>query len=383
VPDFARAAVAAFAEQRPVGSLTDALADFLHRQTGQRVPPEAWRPEALPAHLNMNYRVLDDANRDLGASRDLAALRRQLGDQARQSLAEAVAPQTRDALTRWDFGDLPEQVEITRGPRKLAAFPALVAEAVRVDLRLIDSPLTARRQHRRGVCRLLWLAFPDLLRQTERDLSTRLKPAALHYLVLDKSLGAEALLRDVLDAAARAALGQDAAEIRRQTTFESAAQSARPHLVAHARESARLAAECLAHAHALAQQLARPSPHKATIADLQAQLHGLVFPGFVAALAPARLVHLPRYLKAMEKRLEKLASHPERDAHNLRLLSPLLTQWQARAQRERDGVGLSAELEEFRWLLEELRVSLFAQALKTPEPVSVKRLEKRWAEINR
>ena len=366
-------------------SLTDALADFLTRTTGQAIPRDAWRPEALPPHLSMNYRVLDPSNRVLAEGRDLAALRRQLGGQASETLRQAAAPGEREEIVRWDFGDLPERVEIKSGGRLIAAFPSLVEEAGGIKLRLLDSPAPAREKHRRGVCRLAWQSFPDLLKQTERDLAQRIKGAALFYLMLDKTLSAEALTRDVLYAAARSTLPMDPADLRRQTAFESSAQTVRSRLADAARETARLAAECLDHAHRLGQQLGRlpgqPSPAKEAQADMQIQLRALVFPGFLAQVAPERLIHLPRYLRAMEHRLDKLASHPERDAQNLRALTPLLTHFATRRKRQEDAGGLTPEMEDFRWRLEELRVSLFAQELKTPEPVSVKRLEKRWAEI--
>jgi ATP-dependent helicase HrpA len=379
VPEFARAAAEALRpSEQP---LTDALADFLARTTGQAIPRDAWRPETLPAHLAMNYRVLDETNRIAAEGRDLAALRRQLGGEAARSLQQAAAPGERESVGRWDFGDLPERVELTSGGRKLAAFPSLVEDSGQVAVKLLDSPATAREAHRRGVCRLLWRTFPDLLKQVEKDLTARLKPAAMQYALLNKTLTLNDLLADVLYAAARAVLSVDPADLRRQNEFDSAAQTVRPRLAEQARETARLAAECLEHGHRLNQQLARPLASKEAGADLREQLPGLVFPGFVARLEPATLAHLPRYLKAMERRLEKLVSRPERDAQAMRTLMPLLTQWQARVKREQQTTGISPEMETFRWLLEELRVSLFAQELKTPEPVSAKRLEKRWAEI--
>jgi ATP-dependent helicase HrpA len=385
VPEFARAAAEALqpGAGSPPPALTEALAEFLQRRSGQIIPRDAWREEALPRHLRMNYRVLDPNNRILAEGRDLAELRRSLGGEASRSLQQAVAPQERDSVQRWDFGNLPERVEVTSGGRKVAAFPALVEEAGQVQLRLLDSEAVARARHRRGVCRLIWQAFPDMLKQTDRDLAGRLKPAGLQYLMLDKSLSLDALLRDVLYAAARSALPGDPADIRQQTGFESAAQTARPRLAETARETARLAAECLDHAHQLNQQLGRPNPAREAVADMQAQLKALVFPGFVAETPPGRLEHVPRYLKAMARRLEKLASRADRDAQAMRSMGPLLTLWQARRRREEDGVGLSAAMEDFRWRLEELRVSLFAQELKTPEPVSVKRLEKIWSELTR
>nr|MCU0842630.1 DUF3418 domain-containing protein [Thiobacillaceae bacterium] len=384
VPEYARAAAAALAASPEArrGPLADALADFLARTTGQTVPRDAWRPEALPAHLGMNYRVLDDANRVLAEGRDLAELRRRLGGEASRSLSVATAPLEREAVGRWDFGDLPERVEVKSGARVVPAFPALEEDAAgQVHLRLIDSPALARERHRRGVCRLVWRAFPDLMKQVEKDLAARLKPAALRYALLDKELGLAALLADVLFGAARAALDGDPADLRRQNAFDSAAQTARPRLAEAARETARLASECLDRAHRLGQALAKSGAAREALADMRAQLGELVRPGFVARLDPGRLVQLPRYLRGIELRLDKLASRPERDAQQMRAMAPLLTQWRARRQREAQAGGVSQDMEAFGWLLEELRVSLFAQELRTPEPVSVKRLEKRWSEL--
>ncbi len=380
VPEFARASAQALAPG--AATLTDALADFLTRTTGQSIPRDAWRFDNLAPHLTMNYRVLDENNRILAEGRDLAALRRQLGGEASRSLQQAVAPNERDDVSRWDFGDLPERVEVSSGGRKVAAFPALVEEAGQVRLRLVDSPVVARESHRRGVCRLVWRAVPDLLRQVEKDLTARLKPAAMQYALLDKKLGLNELLADVLYSAARAALSLNPADLRRQNEFDSAAQATRPRLAELAKESARLAAECLDHAHRLGQQLSRPMPSKEAAADMRQQLDNLVFPGFVAQLEATRLTHLPRYLKAMERRLEKLTSRPDRDAQSMRSMAPLLSQWQARCKREAQASGVSPAMDDFRWRLEELRVSLFAQELKTPEPVSIKRLEKVWFDLN-
>ncbi len=381
VPDFARAAAAALTpDNRP---LTDALADFLARRTGQVVPRDAWRPEVLPPHLGMNFRVLDGRNNIVGEGRDLAELRRRHGEAASTSLREAVAGGEREAVAGWDFGDLPGQVTLRRGAQTVAAYPSLVDEGGQIGLRLLDSPAQARQKHRRGVCRLLWKVFPDLARQSGKDLAARLKSAAMQYGLLDKGLGLDALLADVLVAAARALLPDDPADLRCQNAFDSAAASARPKLAETAREMARLAAECLEHGHRMRQALEKPLPSAEAGADMRAQLAALIQPGFMAELPPQRLMHLPRYLRAMERRLERLARQPARDAQAMQSMRPLLVAWQARCRREAEAGGIGAAMEDFRWRLEELRVSLFAQELKTPEPVSVKRLEKLWSELTR
>ena len=388
VPEFARAAAESLA-LKDNQALTDALAAFLARRTGQVVPRDAWRPEALPDHLRMNFRVLDDKGHTLAEGRDLAELRRQLGLQASQAMARTTSatPFERESVTRWDFGELPESVPLALPGKSgnLSAFPALRMTAVGgVGLYLADSPAAARTDHRLGTARFMWLAFPDLLKQTERDLASRLKPACLQYGLLFKGAQCEALVRDVTLAAALACLGGPG-PIRTEAAFRTACEAARPRLQGAVQELALITLDCLAKTHRIGQALDKaPSGCRNAVADLRAQLGGLVFPGFLARHPPARLPQLPRYLKAMELRLSKLPHHLARDQGSMNEMAPLLAAWRQREEAlagRADRDHLDEAMEDFRWLLEELRVALFAQELKTPMPVSVKRLEKRWREI--
>ena len=403
VPEYARAATQALLEGKRTGSLTDTLAAFLSKTTGTLIPRDAWRPEALPAHLNMHFRVQDERGKTLAEGRDLGTLRQQLGAEARQELARSAEQFERDNVTKWDFGDLPESMQVgSPGKSKVAAgfaagfaaFPALEHVTGRVRLALFDSAETAEAAHREGVARLLWLAFPDLLRQNERDLAAKLKAACLQYGLLFKGTPGDALIRDILNAAALATLAASDTPgtplPREQKTFEAAATAARPRLPDAVARMAAITQEILASTLKVEQSLAKAPPAwKAAVADLRSQLAELVFPGFMARHAAARLVHLPRYLKAMELRINKLAGQTARDLGSMNEMSRLLNAWRQRRERllaqgrmsAESGGGIEEEMEDFRWRLEELRVSLFAQELKTPEPVSVKRLEKRWAEI--
>ena len=388
VPEFAKAAAEALGAMagKDVHPLTDALAAFLARRTGQAVPRDAWRPEALPPHLRMNFRVQDDKGHSLAEGRDLAELRRQLGQQASQAMARSTAagaPFERAAVTKWDFGDLPETVPLP-APAKggnLNAFPALQVANAGVRLTVLDSPSAARQAHRLGVARLAWLTFPDLLRQTERDLAARLKPACLQYGLLFKGAQCEALVREVTVAAGLACIPQ-AEAIRDANVFNTTAAAARARLTPDATRIAQLVLEIMASAQRISQALDKaPANQKQATEDLRAQLDGLVFPGFLMQHPTTRLAHLPRYLKAMELRLGKLPHHLARDQGLMNEMARLLTDYRRHA-RQREDRGVEDEaLEDFRWQLEELRVSLFAQELKTPTPVSVKRLEKRWHEI--
>jgi ATP-dependent helicase HrpA len=360
--------------------LTDALATFLSKSTGQLIPRDAWRPEALAPHLIMNFLVQDEDGKTLAEGRDLTALRQQLGSAASQELARSAGQFQRDEVNRWDFADLPETVTVTSGGRVVAAFPALHCEDGKVSLRLFDHTEEARAAHRLGVARLLWLGFPDLLKQGERDMTARLKPACLQYAMLFKGVSCPGLARDVL-AGALLSL-RDVADIRTPAAFAEIAQAVRPRLAEACNRLAVIATDSIAAAHRLSQALSKaPAAWKAATTDMREQLDALVFPGFLAAHPGERLVHLPRYLKALELRLNNLPNQPARDSAAQREMAPLVTAWRDRVKRMLAQGGDDPALTAFRWQLEELRVSLFAQELKTPEPVSVKRLEKRWAEI--
>ena len=380
--EYARAAAATLGAALPAAGrapLTDSLARFLAQTTGVSVPRDAWRPDALPAHLVMNYRVLDAEGRVLAEGRDLSALRRRLGGKARQAVQQSAAAWEREDVSDWDFGDLPDRIEVNAAGRSVHAFPALEATADGgVRLRMFDSPAAARAVHRLGVNRLLWLAHPALLRQTERDLELRLKTTCLQWGLMHPGSGCRGLTRDILHAACSAAMPGDAADIRIRQDFLTTAQGLRPLLPAQAVKIADLAADCIARAHRLRESLARtPTAWKSAVADMRAQLDDLIQPGFLVLTPTRYLMRLPAYLKAMELRLEKLAKAPGRDAQAMAEMAPVLA---ALRSARRDAPD-EAALADFRWRIEELRIALFAQEVRTAEPVSVKRLLKRWEEI--
>jgi len=383
VGEYARAAAETLRDAPPAARhepLTDALARFLAEKTGVSVPREAWRPDALPAHLGMNFRVLDAGGQVLAEGRDLAALRRTLGAAARQAVQRSASAWERDAVSDWDFGDLPDRIELTSGAQTVPAYPALEASADGgVRLRPFDSPAAARAAHRLGVSRLLWRAHPGLLRQTERDLAARLKPACLQWGLMHPGTGCDALVGDVLIAACVAAMPEeDLADIRTRQAYAAAMQRLRPILPGQAARVADLAADCIARAHHMRESLSRAPPAwSKAVEDMRAQLADLIQPGFLLHTPSRRLARLPAYLKAMALRLEKLDKSPGRDAQAMAEMAPVLAAWRSPRRRPMD----EAALEDFRWRIEELRVALFAQEVRTDEPVSVKRLMKRWEEI--
>jgi len=282
-------------------------------------------------------------------------------------------------VTAWDFGDLSERVEFQRHGMSLIGYPALVEEDGGVALRLLDSPAKAQTAHRGGVRRLYMLQARERIKYLEKNLPG-IQAMCLHYAGVGDCA---ALKADLLTAIAEQAFVGDRPAPRSAKQFEELKETGLARLIPIANELCAWAAETLALHHALAKRLTgaiNPAWLK-SLGDIQEQLRHLIYPGFISATPYRQLRHLPRYLKAVEQRLTKLEQQPGRDAP---LLAELLPLWQAywrRAEKQRKLGIADPALEEYRWLLEELRVSLFAQELKTVTPVSAKRLQRQWTAI--
>ncbi len=402
------------------GGLVDALLDRVRERSGLDVKRADFKAEQVPAHLHMNFRVVDEHGRQLAMGRNLAVLKAELGGQARsafQALAalrrapaadgagaaapvpspsprasSATAPKPAGAgaarggvpaaaaaptrHTDWDFGELPELMEIRRGGQTLVGFPALVDKGAHVEIEVFDEPAAAAARHRAGLRRLVALQVRDALKALDRNIPELQKMSVL-YMPLGTADELRAQLVEVaLDRAFLAEpLPTDAPAFRRRV------EEGRGRLALIAHEVARGAMQVLLDAAAAQRRLKDAKPSKEVADDVQAQLARLVPKRFVAATPWEAFGHLPRYLKAVTMRLDKWRADPARDAARLAELHPLEQRW-LRAVAERKGAP-DARLDEFRWLLEELRVGLFAQELRTPQPVSVKRLEKLWAQMAR
>ena len=356
-------------------SLAEALARYAHRASGAPVAREVAEAIDYPAHLRMNFRVIDDAGRELATGRDLAKLREQLGQAAQLTFGKAEPGIEREDIRAWDFGDLPREIAFTRAGRKLTGYPALVDEGDAVAIRLFDLRSSADAAMRAGVARLIRLMLKEQMRQLERNLRG-FEQAALQ---LRSVAGIDDLREDLIGAIAdRAFIGDDELP-RTQKDFESQVKRARTRLPAVNEAACRLLAAIaeeyqrvvlrLADARGV---LARPA------ADIRVQLGRLVYKGFLRATPWESLAHLSRYLKAMQLRLDKCARDPERDARHVQSIAELWKRLEDRVEQQRKGGEADPRLVEFRWHLEELRVSLYAQELKTPYPVSYKRLDKIW-----
>jgi len=404
------------------GDLIDALIADIHQHTSARVLTTDFKLETLPAHLSMNFKVVDEHGRQLDMGRNLATLQAELGGQARQSFqrmaesspaavasgqasaqaafgkpgkaapavaapvaekgkasaqaAPANAPATATTnITSWSFGELPELLEINQGKLTLIGFPALVDKGTHCDLEVFDDPNVAARTHRAGLRRLFALQLKDQLKFAEKNV-----PGMQQMGMQFMSVGSPEELREqIVNKAIDIACLQDPLP-HDAASFNKRKDEGKGRIGLLINEIARLVGQVLAEFHGMPKRL--QNLPQAVAADMQAQLKELVHKRFVADTEYSQLAHFPRYLKAMNVRLEKLRTNTARDAQ-------LMAEWQSAASQFQRTIknqpmkNLDPRMTDFRWMLEELRVSLFAQELRTPMPVSSKRLQKVWESMLR
>jgi ATP-dependent helicase HrpA len=371
VPDTVTALMEILTPTRP---LTEVLAEILSQRSSLKISPADWT-DAPPAHLTTNFRVVDEQDRELASGRDLQALRKQLGAAAQLTFREQDNAFEKNGFKRWEFGDVPAQLRFTRAGQTLTGYPAIADDKDSVALRLFDTAQAAERAHRVGLTRLFRLTLTEQFRFLEKNLPdfTRL---ALAY----RSLGdADSLREELIRAIAeRACLGDDELP-RTQPQFEAQLSKARARLKAVADALSRTVGQVLDEYTQIQGKLKAPWPH--VVKDIQDQLSHLIHAGFISTTPWTRLQHLPRYLKGINVRLSKLPARLEHDQRHTTALVSLTTQYRARLDKHRKAAIDDPALDEFRWQLEELRISLFAQELKTPQPVSVKRLQKLWENV--
>ncbi len=367
--------------------LIQTLAKTLRQVADVQIPEEAWQAGQLPDYLKMRLRLLDEnGQKQLAVSRDLNALQQAYAGrtQAPTDRAKPHAEKGADRLVDWTCDALAEEVTQRAGRMQVRGYPALVDRGDHVMVKILDSLQAAQREHRAGVRRLLMLREAKTvrgLRKNVRDLAQM----RLHYAQVPvEPQGAETgdgdLLEELVMLAFDRAFLADPWVIRDRDAFEHCRAAGRPQLGPALLEIGGYTANILRSAHEVRAALSRltQANWRASVDDMKGQLDRLVFRGFLHQTEPSRLTHYPRYLKAMALRAEKLAAAAPRDAQRLVEMAELQEQW-LRRQRQADAQGVfDARLDEIRWMLEELRVSLFAQELKTAHPVSLKRIRKRW-----
>lgn len=414
LPDYAQG----FCERQEFarGSLLEAIIADIREQTTQLAKLSDFKLETLPAHLFMNFKVIDEHGRQLEMGRNLAQLKAELGQQARASFqklasaeklalldpaqksqatplepvtasdvmpklstAKPTSSQTNrfnasDKITDWNFGQLPELLEVQKGKQSLIGYPALLDKGDHCLIEVYDDPDEAGKIHQQGLRRLFALQLKEQVKYLEKNIPG-LQQMSMQFM----SLGTLEELRDqiiysAIDAAClQQPWPQDA------DSFQQRREAGKGRLNLLAQEIARLAGMILADHFTLVKKIQSIKAHTEAHNDMLTQLQALVHKRFIAAHEFSQMQHFPRYLKALSQRIDRLRSDPARDQRLLAEWRSVALPWQKNAR----SFANDARYQEFRWMLEELRVSLFAQELRTPMPVSVKRLQKIWDSMQR
>ncbi len=380
VPDFVDAALANMAPSNE--PLTEKLADQLRRMTGVRIDPEAWSEAELPSHLRMNIRVVDEKGKALAEGRDVTGIQSRLERQAEEALSSL--PETDDQPESepselWSFGSLPVSVDTERSGMQVRVYPALedLGREVR-QTRCLD-PLTAERMTRRGVARLIINRFGRTLEGIERKLP-EFKQAALLFAPVGKAeiLRDDLLLSSAIDHFLTSTLPRDA------EAFDAVFEAGRGDFIPFLEQRTKLMYGILKQYNGLMKQLKGKIPLALanSMADVKFQLAQLVFPGFLVETPGVWLQEYPRYLEAVDRRLEKMAREMGRERTFLHEFDGLWSRYAKRLEaHDKQGVS-DPELELYRWMLEEYRVSFFAQQLGTAVTVSIQRLERQWEKVS-
>ena len=374
-PDVAREVLARLGPPSGSGDIRDAVGRELRALRGVDVPRDAWDMSRLPPHLRITFRVVDDESAPdrgdppvLASGDDLAALQRQLRPRLRARLDAAAGDLTRTGVTRWDFGTLPEVFRAG----EVVAYPALADAGNAVDIRLFETPRAASAAMWAGTRRLILLGVPSPVKSIADRLPTSAKLALSH----NPHGGVAAMFADCVDCAASFLMTQAGGPVRDRDGFERLRNAVRESLHEVTAEVVRQveAAQRLAHAIAARLDDTHGDAVQAAVADLRAQLAGLIYPGFVTATGYGRLPALTRYLRGMERRLGKLPENPGRDALSMAVVHRVRDAYQRALADLPAGRRDDDDVRAVRWMIEELRVSLFAQTLGTPAPVSENRI---------
>jgi ATP-dependent helicase HrpA len=370
-PDYARAVLDRLgAIEAPT---LQEISRELHRLTGIAVPADAWRLDQVPEHLKVSFRVVDDTGWVLAQGKDLGAVKQQLRSEVRAALATAAHGIERVGLRTWSIGALPRSVARHSSGFVVTGYPALVDEGDTVAVRLLDTEAERDDAMWRGTRRLLMLGVPSPVKPVVRRLSNEAK--------LDLSRnphnGVADLLDDCVTCAADALIAQAGGPAWDEAGFTALRDAVRTGLTDTTFDVINTVRHVLVAKHEVDNRLAGlcGSVFDAALGDVRVQSRALVERGFVTATGLARLPDLMRYLQGIARRLDKLPERPDRDLAWMRSVHEVQYAYQrALDQRAAAGAPVGESLRQIRWMIEELRISYFAQTLGTPYPVSAKRI---------
>lgn len=353
--------------------LLESLSHELRRMTGVQVDVDEWQVAQLPAHLRMNFRIIDDKGRKINESTDLDALKFSLKDKVQQTLS-AVADDgiEQSGIHIWNFDTLPHFYEQKKRGYSVKAYPALVDERDAVGIKLFETEFEQQRAMQAGLRRLLLLNVPSPIKYLHEKLPNKAK-LGLYFTPFGQVL---ALIDDCIAAAVDKLIADFGGVVWQETEFDRLREYVRAHL----NDTTVMIAEQVEQILSLNFQISKRLKGKLdftmafALSDIKSQLSGLIYPHFVQQTGVARLGDILRYLKAVEKRLDKLLQDVNRDRANMLRVEKVTQAYQQLLAKLPKSKPVSDEVAEIRYMIEELRVSLFAQQLGTPYPISDKRV---------
>jgi ATP-dependent helicase HrpA len=376
--------------------LTDSLAAQARRVHGVDIPPGAWRPERIPDHLRMRFAIVDPGGEEIASGRDLADLQRRFAG-GRTPASEAAATET-GGLLDWSVGDLEDRIPVRQGDREALVYPMLEDRGSSVRLTTSESRERALLLHRHGVLRLFLLSQQRALRRVKKNLAG-IERLELAYSAVrteppvwqrpnGSGTGADGstlgVAEQILQAAATEAMGESGLEVRTEADFRQASERALAALPSVAADLCALCEEILQRHRRIRREFdENPPPARAESGDdIALHLDSLVYRGFILATPVEHLKDYPRYLEGLERRIGKIRLGGSRDGDKVSRLSPLWERFIARSMDHLARGRSDPEREQYRWMMEEYRVSLFAQELGTAYAVSQKRLDRQWAKVS-
>jgi len=382
-PNYAEAALANMLPNQ--SSLIESLAKQLLRMTGVRLDQDVWQAVELPTHLKMHFRVVNDKQKQLSFGDDLTALKLQLQGNIQETLVKVAEKGIeKTELLTWNFGDLPTEFKQKHGGYEVKAFPALVDNRSSVEIKLFDHQEDAIAAGKAGLRRLVLLNVPSPIKYLEQKLPNKAK-LGLYFNPFGKVTD---LIHDCIGCATDAIIerynsthNQNAPQ--NADSFELLKEQVRADIADETVAIAEQVEKILTSAHQINKQLKGKVSLDMIVAngDIKAQLNNLIFNGFVTQTGAKKLADMQRYISAIDHRLKKLKIDPTRDRANAVAVQPLLEDYNKLIKMPRLTLTQQEGLLTLRWMLEELRVSLFAQQLGTSYPVSIKRVKNAFAEF--
>ncbi|MDC9727852.1 MAG: ATP-dependent RNA helicase HrpA [Methyloprofundus sp.] len=365
------------------GSLYEWLAMRLRKLTGEAIPLTMWNTDVLTDHLRMNFRVIDEEGKQIDNGRDLKALQRKYTEAADDSFNQIAEDELNyTGCIQWAFDDLPEVYQFEQNGQDFIGYPAIIDEGDAVGVRIFDTQEKAALQHEQGLVRLFQLQLKkeakyilkNLPFSPESELAyNRLKEHA----DLKKDIVSQNYKEDVLALIIKSVF-VTAHTIRTKTQFDQVLRDNKAELMHLSTKIGDAVVASLSQYTQIKLRLAKMPASDVSVQDVEKQLQRLFYQGFLTLTAYENLRHYPRYLKAVEARLDNMLQQPAKDQQKMQEMARFQQWfWQSIEKRQKNE-SVNPERESFRWMIEELRVSLFAQQLRTPYPVSAKRLEKAW-----